>query len=214
MKRIFSGVVDRSLQYQVTLTATADDFNVVPGEISLADDGGKLTYLDSANGTLVFTGYHDDIQAALANGVWFDPTQDFYGEVTLNVAVNDQGHVSVASQQAGSAGTGTGSGSLSANEDLGISVAAVNDIHTLTVPADQTMDEDTSLVLEGFLVDDVDMPYAPDGSRDLAVDISIPAGTGSLTLGGVSGLSGDLDGSDGRLSFTGEIDALNEASMG
>ena len=186
---------------------------MVPGELSLTDDGGKLTYLQSGDGVLEFTGYYDDVREALASGLVFTPTQDFYGAVTLKVIVDDQGHVSMESQAAGA--QGTVDGALTASGDLSITVQGVNDRPTLKVPADQSTYWNTPLPLDGFLVDDVDMPYVPPGGgRDLLVTVTVPAGSGTLELADTEGLTGDTDGSDGNLSFTGELDAINHALNG
>ena len=203
---------DRDLEYTVTLTSTADDFDIIPGTLALQDDNGKITYIDSSDGTLVFTGYYDDVQAALANGVRFDPTRDFYGEVTISVHVDDQGHVSEQSQAAGAGGEP--SVALTANGDVAISVSGVNDPPDLTVPGSQTMLEDGTLILEGLTLGDVDMQYALAGNGDFQVDIAFQSTMGSLALAETEGLSGDLDGADGILSFVGELDAINRAMEG
>jgi VCBS repeat-containing protein len=85
-----------------------------------------------------------------------------------------------------------------------INVVAVNDAPVNTVPGAQSVDEDTSLAISGLGVSDVDV-----GSGKLEVGLSVAHGT--LALGGSSGLTGDLDGSDGTLKFQGTQAQINAA---
>ena len=81
---------------------------------------------------MTFTGTLANINAAL-NGLAYQPTANFNGADTLTITTNDQGN------------TGTG-GAVPDTDTVAITVTAVNDAPTNTVPAPQSTNEDTALV--------------------------------------------------------------------
>jgi VCBS repeat-containing protein len=67
-----------------------------------------------------------------------------------------------------------------------------------------TTDEETPLTLNTISISDVDAGSDP-------MQVTLAVGHGALTLGSTVGLSGDLIGDDGALSFTGSQDEINAA---
>jgi VCBS repeat-containing protein len=67
-----------------------------------------------------------------------------------------------------------------------------------------TTNEDTPLTLTGISVTDAD-------AASDALSVSLAVGHGTLALANAAGLSGDVDGSDGVMSFTGSQAAINAA---
>src|SRR5437763_1693364 len=109
---------------QVTLTAAN-------GKLTLGGLTG-LTFTvgdGSGDATMTFTGLLADINAAL-EGMVFSPDADFNGPTTIQITTNDQGN------------TGIG-GALSDTDTINVNVNAVNDAPIITVPAGQSVNEDT-----------------------------------------------------------------------
>ncbi len=172
---------------QVTLS-------VSNGTLTLGDTTG-LTF-STGDGTddasLVFTGSLTDINTALAT-LSYKGDLNYVGTDTLNVTVNDQGN------------TGSG-GALQDTGSVDIDVLAVNDQPTLTLPADTSVSEDTSLAISGIAIADVD---AASGALQVTLSVS----NGTLTLGDTTGLTFSTgDGTDdASLVFTGSLTDINTA---
>ena len=110
------------------------------------------------------------------------------------MSVNDNGN------------TGSG-GALVDSDSVSITVAAVNDPPVVTVPAAQTVDEDTDLVLTGIAVAD---PDAASGS--VTVTLAVQHGTLSFTaLTGGASIAGDGSSS---LTLTGTLAQINATLSG
>jgi len=178
---------------QVTLTGTN-------GLITLAGIAGLTFSLGdgTADGTMTFTGTAAAINAAL-NGLSFAPTANFNGAAALSVNTSDQGN------------TGAG-GALSDLDVVAITVNAVNDAPVNTVPAAQTINEDTTLVFSGgnaISIADVDAGASP-------IQVSLTGTNGLITLAGTAGLTFSLgDGTaDGTMTFSGTVAAINAALNG
>ncbi len=172
-------------------------------QVTLSVNDGTLTFGDTsglafssgdgtADASMTFTGTVTDLNAALAT-LSYRGNLDFHGTDTLSISVDDQNN------------TGLG-GALSDSGSLNIDVQAVNDPPQLTLPADQSVNEDTDLALTGIALGDVDA-----GAGSLQVTLSVNDGT--LTFGDTSGLafsSGDGT-ADASMTFTGTVTDLNAA---
>ena len=91
-----------------------------------------------------------------------------------------------------------------------VNVTAINNAPLNTVPGAQTIAEDTALSLSGtkaLSVADLDAGTQP-------VTVSLAVAHGTLTLGATSGLSGDLNGTDGNLALVGTLANINTALNG
>ncbi|HUG70779.1 MAG TPA: tandem-95 repeat protein [Pirellulaceae bacterium] len=160
-------------------------------------DGGTLTVtLGVANGSLntaapiarsggsvTLTGSAANINTALA-GLTYMPNLDFNGSDSLTVGVND------------------GSGGV-ANGSIAITITAVNDDPTLTVPGALQLLRDVSNSLSSAIrVADVDA-----GSNDVRVNLTI--GTGTLAVSQTNGVQ--VATIANGISLTGSIANLNLA---
>lgn len=178
-------------------------------EISLAVGSGTLTLATTsgltfttgdgtADAEIVARGSVADLDAALAT-LSYRGGADYAGADALTVTASDLGH-----QGAG--------GAMTASETVDITVTAVNDAPVNTVPAQQVVDEDTTLVLTGadaISVADVDAGDAP-------LRVTLSASGTRLTLAttaGVTFVSGDGT-SDAMMTFTGPATAVNTALDG
>jgi hypothetical protein len=96
------------------------------------------------------------------------------------------------------------------NDDIGLTLSAVNDAPSLTAPADFDVDEGATKTLSGAAahqVSDVDAS---------SVEVTMGVSHGKLTLDGVSGLTfttGDGT-SDGAMTFAGSVSDVNAALDG
>jgi VCBS repeat-containing protein len=182
-------------QLQVTLSVASGVLTLsqLAGLAFSAGDG-------TADATMTFTGTLADINAAL-NGLRYAPGLDYNGSDTLAVLVNDQGN------------TGSG-GALSASGNVSLTVNPINDAPLLSIPGNQTVNEDANLVFSGaggnaITLTDVDAGSSP-------VQVTLTATNGVLTLGSFAGLtftSGDGSG-DATMTFTGTLAAINSALSG
>jgi len=156
-------------------------------------DGLTFAQGDGTNDTqLTFSGTIADLNAAL-HALTYQGTLDANGPDRLEITVDDQGNI------------GSG-GSLVAAGSVDIDVLPVNDAPTLSLPAMQTVDEDTPLQIHGISIADVDVE-----DRPMTVTLSVSRGT--LTLGTIDGLTfAQGDGTnDAQLTFSGTITDLNAA---
>src|SRR5262249_51458589 len=149
--------------------------------VTLAATDGVLTLAGTSGLTVSGNGTRSDersvgkanINTALA-GLTFTPAADYNGAASLAVTTNDLG-----STASGSPRTQTGS--------VAITVNAVNDAPVNSVPAAQTINEDTPLVFctangNAISVSDVDANGASE-------QVTLAATDGVLTLAGTSGLT-------------------------
>ncbi len=85
-------------------------------------------------------------------------------------------------------------------------VQAINDHPVLTLPADQSVSEDTSLAISGLTVSDVDADGLP-------LQVTLTVGDGTLTLGDTSGLTftTGTGAGDASMTFSGSVADLNAA---
>ncbi len=175
------------LPLQVTLT-------VGDGTLTLGDTSGLTftTGTGAGDSSMTFSGSVADLNAALATLV-YQGQLDFHGTDTLSVHVSDLGN------------TGAG-GPLIDSGSLDIVVQAINDHPVLTLPADQSVSEDTSLAISGLTVSDVDADGLP-------LQVTLTVGDGTLTLGDTSGLTftTGTGAGDSSMTFSGSVADLNAA---
>ncbi len=168
--------------------------SVGSGTLTLADTTGLTfsTGTGAGDASVTFTGTVADINAALTT-LSYQGNLNFNGTDTLSVTVNDQ------------ANTGSG-GALTDTGSFDIAVQAVNDQPHLTLPADQSVNEDTSLAISGISVADVD---ANGGD----VEVTLSVGSGTLTLADTTGLtfSTGTGAGDASVTFTGTVADINAA---
>lgn len=178
---------------QVTLS-------IANGTLSLGDVS-KLMFSTgdgTSDATMVFTGTIADINAAL-NGLTYLSNPNFVGIDTITLAINDQGR------------NGSG-GALSDSESLEFSVTGTNDAPVITAPGAQSVDEDTTLTLNGANL----ISIADDDAGTSSVRVTLMSTNGVLSLSATTGLSftsGDGS-SDASMIFTGSLSDINAALNG
>jgi VCBS repeat-containing protein len=173
---------------QVTLT-------VSNGALSLNGTSG-LTFSNgdgTSDATMTFTGNKSDVNAALS-GLIYRAQNDFNGPDTLSILTSDLG----------SDGAG---GTLTDSDSIAITVNAVNDAPVNTVPASQSVNEDTNLTLNGISVTDTDAA---------ALKVTLSVSNGALSLSSLTGLTfANGDGtSDATMTFSGSTGNVNSALNG
>ncbi|MEX2142228.1 MAG: hypothetical protein WD894_23370 [Pirellulales bacterium] len=151
---------------RATLTATngAVTLNGTAGLIFSTGDG-------TGDSTMTFTGTVANINAAL-NGLSFTTPSNFSGAASLQITTNDQGN------------TGSG-GALSDTETVNITVNAVNDAPSATVPGTQSSQTQlfvfSSAQGNAITLSDLDANAG-------AVEVTLVATNGALTLASTSGI--------------------------
>ena len=187
---------------QVTLAAEH-------GVLTLSRSAG-LSFTDgdgTADAAMIFSGTEAAINAAL-DGLVYRGDADYNtaadGAETLTLTVNDQGN------------TGSGGGQ-DIVQAVGITVTAVNDDPTWSVPEPQTAVEDTDLVFSaagGNAITVADPDSGEPGGG--ALQVTLAAAHGVLTLGRSTDLSfSQGDGTvDATMTFTGTPAAINAALDG
>lgn len=180
-------------QERVTLAVTSGTLtlNGTAGLIFVSGDG-------TADASMIFTGTIASINSAL-NGLIFAPPADANGAVTLTITTNDQGN------------TGVG-GAKSDTDTVVIAVNAVNDAPVNTVPAAQSVNEDTPLVFSSGNGNQVSIADVDAGT----LQVTLTGANGTLSLNGTAGLSFTAgDGTaDAVMTFTGSAANINAALNG
>ncbi|MDP1823041.1 MAG: Ig-like domain-containing protein [Archangium sp.] len=176
---------------QVTLSAATGTLTLGTSA-SVAFGAGDGT----ADATMTFTGTLANINAAL-EGTVFTPGLNFVGATTVTLITNDLGN--------------SGAGGVRQDSDaVTITVAGINDAPVNTVPGPQSTNEDVPRV---FGVANALSAFDVDA---LALQVSVSASSGSVTLGNRTGLafqSGDgID--DNSVTFIGTVAAVNTALAG
>jgi len=176
--------------------------SVTKGTLTLSRNTG-LTFSkgDGLNdSTMTFVGTSKTAINAALEGMQYQPNGGVNGIDTLRITVNDQGN--------------TGAGPVGETTvDIPITIAAVNDAPTLTVPGSQTTDEDTPLVFSGatsIQVSDVDVT---EGTG--VVRLSLAANNGVLQLGSLANVT-IVSGANvsSNVSFDAAINDANVALAG
>ncbi|BDI15142.1 hypothetical protein ANSO36C_09440 [Nostoc cf. commune SO-36] len=182
-------------------------------EVKLSVGKGILTLQNTANltfntnntngtSTVIFSGKIADINTAL-NTLVYRGNLNANGVDTLTVTTNDLGN------------TG-GGGTLTDIDSFQITIDPVNDAPVIAVPAEQNINEDFTLVFNGFnknaiTINDVDVK---EGTGILEVMLSVTRGL--LTLSDTTGLqftNGDGLG-NATMTFRGSIDRVNQVLNG
>lgn len=175
---------------QVTLTATQGTATLaqILGLSFSAGDG-------TADAAMTFTGTLDAINAAL-NGAQFTPNTGYLGAASLQLDINDQGN------------TGAG-GALTDSETVALDVQVPNQAPVITAPATANTPPDTARVFTNISIADADAGAG-------ALEVSLTATNGTLTLGGIAGLTFSAgDGTaDAAMTFTGALTSINAALNG
>lgn len=184
----------------------AFDIAVSNGTVALNSTAG-LNNCSGANNSAAmrFRGSVAAVNAAL-NGITFTPTTDFNGNAAVVVGLRDN------------SGNPCSSFSAEASAQTAITVTAVNDAPKNTVPGAQTIDQGTTLTFSTANGNAISIADVDAGTSDVRVNLSV--GTGTLTLGGVTGLDfscGACSGTgtgDTAMTFRGKIAAINAALQG
>jgi len=157
---------------------------VTNGTVSLGQPG-PLSFT-SGDGTddssMVFTGTLTQLQDAIDGSV-FHPTDNYFGQATIVIDVNDQGNT-------GSGGAKNDTGTLTIN------IAAVNDAPEISAPTSATVAEDNSLAFtNGNTVSISDV-------EDDNVTVTITPTNGSTNVTTVSGTVAEVNAALAGLTFT------------
>jgi hypothetical protein len=172
--KVISGLafadVDAAGNVTVTLSVTNGTLtlntSVAAGLVS-----GNITNNGGASVTITAPITAINTTLASMSGLTYTPATNFNGNDTLSIAINDNGN------------TGTG-GALTASTTASIAVAAVNDAPTIAAPGAQTTNEDTSKVITGLSVADIDA-----GTGSVTVTLSVMNGKVSLLSNVTNGLT-------------------------
>jgi hypothetical protein len=192
-----------------SLSFTDSDSGGAPETVTLSVDSGRLTSTyggpvtttGSGTATLRLRGVISDINAAFSNGyVRYQDAADANGSHTLHVEIDDEGNA--------------GGGSLTDAVDIPVTVAAVNDAPVITYPTTRSLDQDGTLVLstannDKFSIADVDAGSA-------AVQVTLAATHGTLTLAGTTGLTftTGTGTADATMTFEGALSDVDTALDG
>ncbi|PSB23629.1 Ig-like domain-containing protein [Stenomitos frigidus] len=154
--------------------------------LTFAQGNGSPATSITASGTL------SAINNALTSLI-YRSNASFQGNDTISLTVNDNGN------------TGKG-GALTDSKTIAVTVNPVNKAPAITVPASQSVNEDTSLSLSGISISDLD---AGGGN----VTVSLSAVNGVLSLGATAGLTfvTGTGSKDRNLTITGTLALINTA---
>ncbi|PSX33442.1 hcalcium-binding protein [Photobacterium kishitanii] len=170
--------------------------SVEHGQLALAAgvDTSGLTITDNGDGKLVIKGDLNLINQLLDHGINYTGDKDFNGTDSLTMTTNDNGN------------SGAG-GALTDSDSIDITVTPVNDAPINTVPAAFDVDEDSSHIITGLKIADVD---AKEGgaSSQMTVELSVEHGLLSIIAADTQGLT-ITDNGDGKLVISGDIDKIN-----
>jgi VCBS repeat-containing protein len=197
-----SGGANAISTFDLDATAPRVTLTVTSGDLTLSGTAGlTFTAGDGTNdATMTFTGTVAAINTAL-EGLVYTPVGSFSGAVTLTITTEDLGQ------------TGLG-GPLTDSDTVTITVNDINDAPVNALPAAQTVNEDTVLVLSTINTNAISISDVDAGGA--TVEVTLTATNGVLTLGGTTGLVFSTgDGSaDATMTFQGTIAAINTALNG
>ncbi|BAY25930.1 hypothetical protein NIES2100_57400 [Calothrix sp. NIES-2100] len=147
-------------------------------------------FADADGNTLSVTGLTATNGAVVNNnnGTYtFTPNANYNGTVTFTYSVTD------------------GNGSTLSGQTRSFALSAVNDAPVLTVPASQTVNEDTNFTLTGISIADVDALSSP-------LQVTLSANNGKLTFGNTTGLTFTSGGNNSNtMTFTGSLTDITNA---
>ena len=176
--------------------------SVTNGTLTLSSGAGLAftTGDGTADTTMVFSGTVANINAAL-NAMSFNPTGNFSGGALLSITTNDQGN------------SGSG-GALADADTVAITVDAVNDAPVHTVPPAQSTNVDVALTFSTANGNRISVADPDAGGN--AVEITLTAANGTVTLNGTTGLAFTVGSGagDATMTFTGTLADVNTALDG
>ncbi|WP_139070896.1 beta strand repeat-containing protein, partial [Vibrio breoganii] len=206
---VFGGVTDLSSveddEYNITnLTIsdpdTADDPTAIY-TFTISVDTGLLSFVDNAEALFGVTllpntaadfiqvqGTVDQINAALLDGVRFNPEANFNGEVQVDITVDDGGNIGIVGEP------NTNSGNFI------IDVEPENDQPIIDPISDTTTQEDGAVDITDIVISDADTADNP--NTNYTVTVSVPMGIGSFTFLGDPAIFGVAIAGTGSESVT------------
>ena len=169
--------------------------------------GGELTL--AADGSLTFGGVATarTITGSLADlNTYFNTASNIqYLHSNTHTSGNDADTISVVINDNGNTGTGGGT-----DQNIGtvnVDITAVNDAPVNTVPATQTVVEDTQATISGISISDVDA-----ASNNLTTRLQVSNGTLNVALTGLASIStGTNDSAD--LTIQGTVADINATCL-
>jgi VCBS repeat-containing protein len=177
------------------LTATV---SVLHGTLT-ATTGGGATISTNGTSSVTISGTAEKVNAALL-GLTYAPTANYNGADTLTIETSDSGN--------------TGGGSLSDTDTVSITVSAVNDTPTNTVPEAQTVAEDGTLVFSGSKAITVgDSLDTEQGSSTDGLTATVSVLHGTVTATEVSGATITTNGTS-SVTISGSAEKVNAALLG
>lgn len=204
---------DGTLTFTGSTAISVADVDAAAGdelEITLTVSGGTVTLGrttgltfstgdGTADATTTFSGTQAGLNAAL-EGLVYTPTPGTTGARELTITTDDQGH--------------TGGPAETDSDSVAITVAALNRAPVNHMPASQSVDEDTDLVLseaEGNLISVTDVD-----AGNAVVATTIGVAHGALTLARTTGLTflSGSTGASGLIQVEGTLDDINAALDG
>jgi VCBS repeat-containing protein len=188
---------------KITLSVTNGTLTL-NGTTGLSFACGACAGDGTSDQTMTFTGSQSDINAAL-NGLIYTPNANYNGADTLTITTDDQGS------------TGSG-GAQSDTDNVGLTINAVNDGPTNTVPGAQQVDEDTALTFSSGNGNALSTADPDAGASDVRATLDVD--NGALTLATIAGLDFGCVGcqgdgaADATMVFAGTVAEVNAALNG
>jgi len=199
----------------LTLNQTAN-ITFTPSAVNVVSDG-------IADSQMSFLGTISDVNLALAS-LSFQGAQNFNGDLLVQVSVNDRGNIDTAidiavdPNQIGAFLTTTAS--------FGVTVVAVNDAPTVSVPtvipiAENTSLSPSSLTFSGvggntnaIQIGDVDIQFDQNPNLSTAttpLEVTLTAANGTLSLASTTGLTMAAGNTPTLITFSASLDSINTA---
>ncbi|MFW6146026.1 MAG: putative Ig domain-containing protein, partial [Planctomycetota bacterium] len=172
--------------------------SVTNGTLTISDSTGLTDLTGDGTATVTLTGTVSTLNTVLAAGVVYAPTGHWNGAETLTATINDGG------------ATGSGGGG-DVSDTVAITVNALNDDPTITVPVAQSLDEDGSLVFSTANGNAVSVADVDSDAGDLTVTLAVTNGTVTLADAGAVTVTGGADGT-ATVTFAGTVAAVNTAT--
>ncbi|GAM73949.1 RTX toxins [Vibrio ishigakensis] len=185
---------DPTAIYTFTITVDSGLLNFGPD----AEANFGVTLVPNTPSTsITVTGTADQINAALADGVRFNPEANFNGDVNVDITVNDGGNLGIVGEPNDNSGS------------FVIDVEPENDQPLIDPITDTTVSEDGSVDITGIVISDVDT--VDDPTAPYTVTISVPPGIGSFSFVGDPASFGVVISGVGTESVTidGTVDQIN-----
>ncbi|GEM79227.1 retention module-containing protein [Vibrio superstes] len=179
-----------------TFTITVDSGLLNFGPDAEANFGITLAP-NTPSTSITVTGTVDQINAALADGVRFNPEANFNGDVNVDITVNDGGNLGIVGEPNDNSGS------------FVIDVEPENDQPLIDPITDTTVSEEGSVDITDIVISDVDT--VDDPTAPYTVTISVPSGIGSFSFIGDPVSFGVVISGVGTQSVTidGTVDQVN-----